>query len=322
MKKSSTQRKENKSSKMDKNHTTPQEQQHTTTSKSTSIKQRTARIRPEPTRYLHDLVKGADNRASEKPNEESEIFKSVYTNNLSTEPEHIGTVYARINECNSEENEGEELCDNSTEDITNTTKDTTNGTNNELSGDNKNSGDNSGNSGDNSNSGENNPVFNYKNENYKFDQNWIRKQRKIEDEARYRSQNLENRDNDNNKPKNKDQNSSDKNSNSKQGSNGSKNTKLYKMHIEKPDKHSENSNRKNDKNGTSGYKTNSKTNSGSKVNSEQKNSNGKTVNSGPTTGSIEVSKILHVLSYCTYSKIFLTIFFFIFTEKVKKFSKN
>ena len=282
MKKSSKRPKENKSSKMDKNNHHTQEQkpqQHTNTSKSTPVKQRTARIRPESTKYIDDIVKA--NKESKNAHEDSEIFRSAYPNNLSNEPEHIGTVYARINECNSEENEGEELCDNSTEDITNTTKDLTT---NDFSGDNKNSGDNSGNSGDTSNFGE--PVV-INGEKYKYDKNYIRELRKIEDEARHRHENLENL---NSKSKNKDKNNSDKNSNSKIGSNDSKNSKLYKIHIEKPDhKSSENSNEKNDKKGTSGYKTNSKTNSGSKVNSEQKNSNGKTVNSGPTTGSIEVS---------------------------------
>merc|ERR1712217_564832 len=137
---------------------------------------RKARITPKSTTYLNDIIK-ANKDNSSKPNEDSEVFKSVYSNHLSNEPEHIGTVYARINECNSEENEGEELCDNLMEDITNTTKDTTNGTNNDFSGENKNSGDNSGNSGE-------NVVIN--GEKYKFDKNWIHNQRKIEDEARFR----------------------------------------------------------------------------------------------------------------------------------------
>ena len=125
MKKSSKQPKEDKSSKMDKNQTSQkhhqQQQEHTNTSKSTPVKQRTARIRPESTGYLHDIINTDKATTTGKTNEDSEIFKSVYVNNLSNEPEHIGTVYARINECNSEENEGEELCDNFTEEITNTT---------------------------------------------------------------------------------------------------------------------------------------------------------------------------------------------------------
>lgn len=161
----------------------------------TPVNTRIARILPIPAQYFQEIRSQVTfNQQNNSENEsqtqlrnqlnDAKILTSIYNKELYVEPQHVGTVYARINQCDSDDSTEST---NSRTPNTGTTKDTTNSCTNNGSGENKTNGSGE-NSGETTNSGENLSGENNSGENvvingqkYKFNSRYIHQARKNED---------------------------------------------------------------------------------------------------------------------------------------------